>query len=1006
MAQVGSRTRWWAAALVVVVVAAAVVVVVGRDRSVAGRATAERARSVWQRIEATPNDADGAMGVEPALQAFAYLFGDVPGVRVPAGTREPAGLGLSGSGAIRWVLNRWGQLTPEQRRAVGAVLAPPPGEPPRLRQSDKDRAADVLRPRIDQVVADLGAKLGMSIPKPDLYLVDVEHTFDDGSPVYAWTVTLADGESIGENGEGAVIAENGGKASRCLMYLPPSLWRGVAGGVPASATTTIAHELMHCYQGFAYPDLAAARAAPRWIIEGGAEFGGIDYAKKSAAGNWALYLTTPVPLFTRTYTAMGWWFHLQHTGHDPWAVFRTIWSQADGDVAAYVTAGGDRDDVYDTWASSFLRNPGYGDAWEVHGVDVSGETPPRERMSAEGGSLSVEAFDARVAEVTAGAPAGGAETVVLVTANQPVRVHDSGDFEDVHITEGDYCLGGECVCPQDTERAGEEIQRAAAPLWLAVPGGETGTAVTTDTMTIEEYCRKKPPERRRPPAPPAAPAGTHPHAPPANPHSRSPRDPGPADAGSNGDPHLTSFDGRTFDFQAGGEFTLATSTAGDLEIQARQEPFRGPDGAENLSVSVNTAVAANVAGDRVTITAAPGRPLLRIDGTTAAPRAEQALPAGGAVAPAGGGYTVRWPDGSTLWVVPIGGYGLNVVVRPAPARKGALHGMLGPFDGVAGNPAMTDRSGRRYASVTTRELYDVVGKSWRVSAGGSLFDYEPGQSTATFTRDDMPGPAPEPTDEQRAAAEQACAGVPDKVLRQQCAFDIAVTADDAFAAGYRAVHEVVSVGGGTVAVGDKVGPDRLEPGQEKTFTVAGPADLYFASETECSADAAVYWRVTAPDGTESLSVGMCADVGRWHSATAGTWRIVVTVAADAGQGGPFAFRVLAAGDSRRFDVTLPATVADGRPRGAGTLAGAGAEDRFRFAGLAGDKVTITSTVTCTDDDPLYWGLESPDGFVVTLRTRACENLGEQTLTADGTWSVVVFNHTDDQRPHRYGFTAR
>jgi hypothetical protein len=35
--------------------------------------------------------------------------------------------------------------------------------------------------------------------------------------------------------------------------------------------------------------------------------------------------------------------------------------------------------------------------------------------------------------------------------------------------------------------------------------------------------------------------------------------------------------------------------------------------------------------------------------------------------------------------------------------------------------------------------YDVVGKSWRVLADESVFDYEPGQSTATFTRDDMPG---------------------------------------------------------------------------------------------------------------------------------------------------------------------------------------------------------------------------------------------------------------------------
>ncbi|MPZ83269.1 MAG: hypothetical protein GEV28_23900 [Actinophytocola sp.] len=681
-------------ALVTVVIMAVVgaVLVVVTDHGVAGTPAAGKQPSPWQRIESIPSEEDGSLGLEPSLEAFAYLFGGLPGVRTPSGPPEPKGFSVSGSGPVRWVLHHWAELTPEQRVAVGAVLAPTGA--PRLRgQSDKDKAAQVLRPEVDKLVADIGARLGRDIPAPVMYLVDVEHKLDNGSPVFAWSLALADGESIDQNAEGPVINENGGPATSCNLYLPPSLWRSAAGTIPADARTTLAHEIVHCYQGFTYPTLTADRAAPRWVIEGGAEFGGVDVGQHAAGSptNWFYYLAQQAPLFDRSYSAMGWWFHLQHVGHDPWRSFPGIWAGATGNIEAYVTAGGDLDDVYDTWASSLLRNPGYGDAWEVHGVDVAGDVPAREKINAEGGSLSVAAFDARVAEVTGASPAGGADTIVLVTANQPIRVHDSGGFEDVHVTEGDYCLGGACVCPEDTERAGEEIQKAEGPLWLALPGGETGTAVTTDTITIEEYCRKKPPERRRPEAPPAAPAGTHPHAPATNPHSRSPRQPDETDAGSNGDPHLTSFDGHRFDFQAGGEFTLARSDAGDLEIQARQEPFRGADGAENLSVSVNTAVAATVAGDRVTVTAAPTRPELRVDGALAAPREEQALPHGGAVAPASGGYLVRWPDGSTLWVVPIGGYGLHLVVRPAADRKGTLHGMLGPFEGVPGNPAMTDR---------------------------------------------------------------------------------------------------------------------------------------------------------------------------------------------------------------------------------------------------------------------------------------------------------------------------
>lgn len=968
--------------LVVLVVAAAVVWWQW-DRSVAGQPSAARTPTFWERIET------GDVGRTEALQAFAQVFGGLPGVDKPAGSPEPKGFGVSGSGPTRWVLNHWSELTPAQRQAVGKVLAT--DDAPRLRQDDKDRAAAELRPMIDSIVTDLGARLGRTMPPPLLSLTDVERTFDNGSPVFAWSVVLAKGESIDKDYDFEV--RNDAPADHCTLYLPPSLWHNA---ITDSRKSTIAHEITHCYQGFGYPTLGAFRSAGRWIIEGGAEFGGIDYSGKAAGSpnNWQLYLTTQAPLFDRTYTAMGWWFHLQHVGHDPWKAFPTIWAGAQDDVTAYVTAGGDRDDVYDTWAPSFLREPGYGDAWEVHGVDVSDEQPPRGEIPGRGSTVA-PAFDARVVEVHVGRQ----EAVLLVTANQPVRVHDQASFEDVHITEGDYCLGDTCVCPEDSERAGEEIQQVQAPVWLGIPGGETGTAVNTDVIPLDDYCRKNRPKTPKPPAPGKAPAGTTPHAPPANPHSGAPR------ASSVGEPHLTSFDGHQFGFQAGGEFTLAESDKDSLEIQARQEPVHYADGKENLSVSINTALAANVAGDRVSVTAAAGRPQLRVNGEVAEPRAPQRLPKGGAVNPEGGGYAVRWPDGTTVWATPIGAKALNLVVRPASSRKDTLHGMLGPFEGVPDNPAMTDRSGRRYDTVTTDQLYKEIAESWRVG-DTSLFDYAPGQSTETFTRHDMPGPAPQPTDEQKAAASAACAGVPNQTLRENCEYDVAVTQDTEFASGYEALLALVDAGGGSVRLDKRLGPEEIKPGQKKTYTVTGGTDLYFGTDTDCAAATTIFWRVTAPDGTETLLAGMCENIGRRHSAKPGTWRVEVTVDAGAGEGGKFAFHVREAGASRAFDVTLPATVDSNRPSGAGTLTGPGAEDRFRFKGLSGDKVTIKSTTKCTNDDALYWGLESPDGFVISLRARACEDLGEQTLTADGTWTIVISNQTDDKKPHSYSFVAR
>jgi hypothetical protein len=44
-------------------------------------------------------------------------------------------------------------------------------------------------------------------------------------------------------------------------------------------------------------------------------------------------------------------------------------------------------------------------------------------------------------------------------------------------------------------------------------------------------------------------------------------------ATTNEDPHLQTFDGTRFDFQAAGEFVLTRASAGDLEIQVRKQCF-------------------------------------------------------------------------------------------------------------------------------------------------------------------------------------------------------------------------------------------------------------------------------------------------------------------------------------------------------------------------------------------------------------------------------------------------
>jgi hypothetical protein len=940
-------------------------------------------RTVWELIEKSV-DRDGTMNLQTTLMAFAYQFGPVPGVTLPAVKTDPSGLKMSGSGAIRSMINHWSQLSAEQRQALVKIVTPP-GEPPRLRQSVKDKARAILRAEMDNLVREISRRTGATIPGYQLSFWDVEVP-----GARAWTSPLAEGERIIE-GTRDDFVPRGGKTKVCDVVLPPSIWNHVDDGVGANQRTTIAHELMHCFQAFNYPDVARYRAAPGWLQDGAAEFAGIVLAGSSdraPPNNWSIYLTQEAPLMGRTYTAIGWWFQLEQVNQEPWRRMASVWQSGQIGTDAYLTLGGASDAMYDTWAASRKRQVSFGDDWEVYGVDVPDIKPPIFESSAQEGRVDVAAFDIRIARLATGE---GLEGVLRLNATHPIRIHDNAGLERVHMTEGDYCLGPRCKCPENTERAGEEIQPIEGPLWLAVPGGESGNSAVSDVLTLEEYCKKKPKDRKKPPDHPQpswAPlrtAASNPDSPNKSAPLKRPT------AGSAGDPHLTTLNGHSFDFQAAGEFTLAKSDSGDLEVQVRQEPAINFDGSKSDTVTMNTAVAAKVDGERVTFYPGKDRPEVRTRNPAKVTQIEA-------------GQVLRWQDGSELWVLNSAPGSVNVLFGPAESHKGKLNGMLGPFDGKPGSTAMTDRDGERYDKPDTDELYDDIGDSWRIEQEDSLFDYQPGQDTDTFTDEDLPAKRltlADLTAEQRQAGEKACAGVTD-ALHDQCVFDVAVSGNDKFAVGYRTLDKLTTVGGGDLTVGKPIGPERLEPGQQKTFTIDSDADaLYFATDADCTkpTSATVYWRVTAPDGSETLQVPMCADAGRRTTKKPGTWRIDVFVAPGSDQGGIFALHAEQAGPLRDFDITRPKTVDNG------SLRGAGGEDRYKFTAAAGDKVTVTAKSPCDDDRSLYWGLESPDGNRITLRTRACENLGEQTIPNAGKWSVFVYNHTADEGPHAYSFSV-
>lgn len=193
-----------------------------------------------------------------------------------------------------------------------------------------------------------------------------------------------------------------------------------------------------------------------------------------------------------------------------------------------------------------------------------------------------------------------------------------------------------------------------------------------------------------------------------------------SNGGSTGDPHIYTFDGLHYDFQATGDFVLVRSLEGDLEVQVRQTPWVNP------GTTVNTGLATVVDGNRVEFYADRPQPIINDLSVTLAIGTSQALGNGSISRSSISGYgiegdlyTITYANGAVLKNAVYHGFLMDPTLDLVGSQN--VVGLLGNNNGNAGDD-LALRDGTLLTNPLAPEnLYGAFSSSWQVADNESLF---------------------------------------------------------------------------------------------------------------------------------------------------------------------------------------------------------------------------------------------------------------------------------------------
>lgn len=194
-----------------------------------------------------------------------------------------------------------------------------------------------------------------------------------------------------------------------------------------------------------------------------------------------------------------------------------------------------------------------------------------------------------------------------------------------------------------------------------------------------------------------------------------------------GEPHYVTFDGTGYSFQAAGEFTMMRTIDGLLDVQVRQEPWEGRN-----DVSVNTVIAIGSGDDVLEIRAEDGSLFLNGIQFTLEDGAGSLIGANSVLVRDGNTYIFSDENLNGVRVDVKDGW-LDIVPFLNDNMSGAVEGLLGNNDGNSDNDFILPDGTVLTQPIAVDVLYGLFADGWRVTDESSLFTYENGDTTETFT---------------------------------------------------------------------------------------------------------------------------------------------------------------------------------------------------------------------------------------------------------------------------------